>query len=570
MKKSMLMIAVLAMSALAMVSCKKDKEENNGNGITTIFAKMDGSKTGGEKTHLDGTDEDGHTATLWSKGDTVGVFTGTGTPIKYTLASGENTSSATFSGATLSGEAPYCAFYPYMELFTATRNDDNYTVTFTLPATQTYQAPKGGNPTFAEATAPMIAYSTNGSNYTFKNVMGTLKVDLKGTGKVGKLVLIDNNSEAKLYGTATVSVPDETEEPTATISEGGSNTLTLDCGGGVTLFEEAATSFYFVVPVGTLGTEGFKIDVYDIAGTKKATVDKSNAIGDIIRRNVISTTRENVGEVSVRGLFNINDVGGKVYFSQGNLQYQASTKTWRFAENQWNFVGDNSNGNVYENGEKCSNKSIAEDYSGWIDLFGWATSGQAHGGSHTNPWDHGTTGNWYAYNKQNYDLNEAGQSGKADWGYNAISNGLNKEQSGWRTLSQDEWNYLFIHNTWGFGQINGSNGIIILPDGHVPAEFKAASEDANRAWNANTYNYDTWQAMDANGAVFLPAAGYRHNATIYELDECHYWSTRHFDAINSYRLWFQEDPSTPSAFYYAYQTMGRYEGASVRLVKNAN
>lgn len=566
MKKSMLMIAVLAMSALAMVSCKKDKEENNGNGITTIFAKMDGSKTGGEKTHLGGTDEDGYTATLWSEGDTVGVFIGTGAPIKYTLADGKNTSSATFSGATLSGETPYCAFYPYKDSFTATRNDYNYTVTFTLPEKQNYQAPKGGNPTFAEATAPMIAYSTDGSDYTFKNVMGTLKVDLTGTGKVGKLVLIDNDSEAKLYGTATVSVSDETDEPTATISEGGSNTLTLDCGGGVTLFEEA-TSFYFVVPVGTLGTKGFKIDVYDIAGTKKATVDKSNAIGDIIRRNVISTTRENVGEVSVRGLFNINDDGGKVYFSQGNLQYQASTKTWRFAENQWNFVGNNSNGNVYENGVKCNNESIAETYSGWIDLFGWGTSGQAHeGSSHTDPWDHGTSGNWYAYGNQNYDLDSQNPA-TADWGYNAISNGLNKEKSGWRTLSKNEWNYLFNHNTWGFGQINGSNGIIILPEGYVPAGFNAASTDGNRAWGANTYTYETWRAMDANGAVFLPAAGQRDDTTIEKLNECHYWSTKQSSTTNSYRLWFKENPL--EHLYYASQTINRWKGASVRLVKDA-
>lgn len=39
-------------------------------------------------------------------------------------------------------------------------------------------------------------------------------------------------------------------------------------------------------------------------------------------------------------LFTINHNGDQVYFSQGNLQYQASTNTWRFAENQWDFVGD--------------------------------------------------------------------------------------------------------------------------------------------------------------------------------------------------------------------------------------
>ncbi|MBQ3676229.1 MAG: hypothetical protein II926_02525, partial [Bacteroidales bacterium] len=34
----------------------------------------------------------------------------------------------------------------------------------------------------------------------------------------------------------------------------------------------------------------------------------------------------------------------KVYFSKGNLQYQASTGTWRFAENQYDIIGeDNAN-----------------------------------------------------------------------------------------------------------------------------------------------------------------------------------------------------------------------------------
>ena len=44
----------------------------------------------------------------------------------------------------------------------------------------------------------------------------------------------------------------------------------------------------------------------------------------------------------------------QVHFSQGNLQYQASTNTWRFAEMQWDFVGGTDFytgelfGNVYE------------------------------------------------------------------------------------------------------------------------------------------------------------------------------------------------------------------------------
>ena len=39
----------------------------------------------------------------------------------------------------------------------------------------------------------------------------------------------------------------------------------------------------------------------------------------------------------LNGMFSVSN-NTKVYFSQGNLQYQASTDTWRFATNQWDYV----------------------------------------------------------------------------------------------------------------------------------------------------------------------------------------------------------------------------------------
>ncbi|MBQ5532192.1 MAG: Ig-like domain-containing protein, partial [Bacteroidales bacterium] len=50
----------------------------------------------------------------------------------------------------------------------------------------------------------------------------------------------------------------------------------------------------------------------------------------------------------VEHYFTVNGQGGKVLFSPGNLQYQASTNTWRFAEHQYDYVGDGGNhaGNV--------------------------------------------------------------------------------------------------------------------------------------------------------------------------------------------------------------------------------
>jgi len=49
---------------------------------------------------------------------------------------------------------------------------------------------------------------------------------------------------------------------------------------------------------------------------------------------------------AIDGKFTINEDGGQIYFSQGNLQYQASTNTWKFAESQYDYIGD-ANSNLF-------------------------------------------------------------------------------------------------------------------------------------------------------------------------------------------------------------------------------
>ncbi|MBR5436140.1 MAG: hypothetical protein IK120_04675 [Muribaculaceae bacterium] len=114
----------------------------------------------------------------------------------------------------------------------------------------------------------------------------------------------------------------------------------------------------------------------------------------------------------------------QIYFSQGNLQYQASTDTWRFAEHQYDMIGDD-------------NANISSTNSGWIDLFGWGTSGY----NGKNPYMTSTKPSDYG----DGDIDIAGTS--YDWGvYNKISNGGN--QAGlWRTLTNDEWQYLISNRT---------------------------------------------------------------------------------------------------------------------------
>ena len=89
-----------------------------------------------------------------------------------------------------------------------------------------------------------------------------------------------------------------------------------------------------------------------------------------------------------------------VYFSKGNLQYQASTNTWRFAKNQYEAVGgSNGSGNVAPYNTSSANESPSDSQTGWIDLFGWAASGISRDGvnayqpysTSTTSADYGTT-----------------------------------------------------------------------------------------------------------------------------------------------------------------------------------
>ena len=272
----------------------------------------------------------------------------------------------------------------------------------------------------------------------------------------------------------------------------------------------------------------------------------------------------------INSLFSVS-ASQQVYFSQGNLQYQASTHTWRFAEHQNDYVGGNQSGNVYVNEVNCNNGEISSSYDGWIDLFGWATSGYQHGFINCpNPWAVSYHDNdYYAYGNNSKDL-YAGD-GKADWGYNAISNGGNTENSGWRTLTKDEWTYLFYSRTdaaskYGYGKVNGVNGLVILPDDWTLPEGLSFTSDDTYSW-PNVYTTEQWARMEANGAVFLPAAGLRNSTTISEVEDAgYYWSSTHYDDKYAYSVYFLSCALYPLDGDNG--NSGRHYGHSVRLVRN--
>ncbi len=280
------------------------------------------------------------------------------------------------------------------------------------------------------------------------------------------------------------------------------------------------------------------------------------------------TPPSGVPEGAIDGLFTINENGDQVYFSKGNLQYQASTNTWRFAEHQWDFVGGDVAGNVYENGEKCNNELISPYYSGWIDLFGWGTSGYNHGAVCYQPWSTSSdNSNYYAFGSPSNNLVE-----KADWGYNAISNGGN--QNGlWRTLTKQEWEYILNNRNTSSGirfvkaQVNDLYGIIILPDAWANSYYTVNNpNNGSASFTSNIISSLSWNDMETHGALFLPKTGMRIEGGSYGYWECNgdYWSSTVIDDNNASRVMFD----------YSYVGTGiwpqcRFNGRCVRLVKDA-
>lgn len=198
---------------------------------------------------------------------------------------------------------------------------------------------------------------------------------------------------------------------------------------------------------------------------------------------------------AINGLFSVSTTQ-QVWFSQGNLQYIATTNTWRFAINQYDYCGYNNN----------------YVYSSWIDLFIWGT-----GSDPTN------ISQAVAY--------------FTDWGINPISNGGNTANY-WRTLTKNEWDYvLFNRNTssgirYAKAKVNDVNGLLILPDNWNTMTFHLNSTNNSVSSFSNNYiSSEQWDLLQNAGVVFLPTAGTRYAGGIYDVgSQGSYWSSTPYDS----------------------------------------
>ena len=264
------------------------------------------------------------------------------------------------------------------------------------------------------------------------------------------------------------------------------------------------------------------------------------------------------------GTFSVSD-SKKVHFSQGNLQatYDGSSWTWTFAANQYNFIG-NAAGNT-----KVTATSPYISGEGTVDLFGWVGCSSTFDGVA----QYGITSSTATNNINGYGNNST-ENLKFDWGTLAIRNGGNTSNCGWHTLTggnddSAEWKYLFNSRSTSTSYAKAhlfctTYGVILFPDNYTHPTGVAAptgvNATGNTSWNANTYTDVEWAKMEAAGAVFLPAAGSRHESSVRDLEHGYYWSSTTRDKNIAMTVHFRSGGLDPIS------SSNRSDGCSVRLV----
>lgn len=276
------------------------------------------------------------------------------------------------------------------------------------------------------------------------------------------------------------------------------------------------------------------------AEAAKAKEEAAKAAAEQSKAEKPAATTANKGVLS--GLFSVA-ANKKVHFSMGNLQFNPKKYEFRFALHQYDRIGND-------------NTKIAPNYDGWIDLFGYGTSGyMGCEPTETN------TGNQYRQDNianTNY-----------DWGiYNPISNGGNKEGL-WRTLTKEEWNFLFSGRANAAklrakACVNGINGAIILPDDFYEHRVRVPFDSTPNDFAGNTYDLSQWAMLEAAGAIFLPCCGMRKGISMASTPENNwvYWTS------SGYNGQYNNVPAAYNVNIFSSDYNESYKGRAVRLVQD--
>lgn len=489
--------------------------------------------------------------------------------------------------------SPYVAIYPASIL--ADEGADlsgGGTVTVNIPSVFNYETENGRQ----KLDVPMYScnHFVDGCLY-FKHLTGAITVMLTNNTNYPLEVdsIIVTNSAYQLSGSKSITLNAEGNDvvvsPAAKV--GDNNRVVVLGNGKLTIPANTtgqANAVDVQVPVLPVGTNNsaFTIRVRTHrAGTVGAIIfqqsqDEGNKHLDQGKIGYAMAKMDGYGanHMTYVGLFTINAGGDKVFFSKGNLQWSydngathavngggTAAGTWRFALHQYDTVGRVSN-----------NNTLSPASNDWIDLFGWGTSGY----DGKNPYMVGDSDKNYGISGNN---SIAGTN--YDWGrYNAISNGGNLPGI-WRVMSGNggEGNYVMKSRTNSTNNLPlgtnsssacftkatlcGVNGVILFPDGYChPSDANVSGTPSYNISSAVFSSFvvlsdSDWGKMETAGAVFLPAAGYRDEMIMRNVNShVDYWTST--PCGNGEAYFMSYTGATISSHHF------RALGLSVRLVQD--
>lgn len=254
MKKSAL---IMLTAALAFTACQvmETTPLEEGNVLSAVIEQDDMTKTV----------MDDNNNILWSENDQIVAFMKSSYGHKYQVKPAfVGKSYADFSRVTsgngndLSAGNEWehnIAYYPYSETIECLKSGDHYALEVVLPSEQTYVAESFGNGAMA-----MVAVSED-NDITFRNVLGGMKLQLKGSATITSIKVEGKNNE-KLSGAAVVTAYTDGTKPSITMSSDASTSVTLNCFSGIQLNEQTATEFIITIPP-VIFSKGFTVTITD-------------------------------------------------------------------------------------------------------------------------------------------------------------------------------------------------------------------------------------------------------------------------------------------------------------------
>ena len=400
-------------------------------------AIIEGDSETGTKTYIDNNGN-----VRWKQGDLASIFEGSTTNKQYKVSDdsdGKTTAvlqpvkvTGYVAGTALDHNVAYYPYYSFITIEKSELGETEYNLNgVTLPQTQHYAENSFGNGAFPMAA---VTTSTTDRNLKFKNVLGGIKLMIKGTATITSISITNNNTAATaaLCGSAVVRVSNE-GTPSVLLNRitpsSNKRTVTLDCGDGVQLNAETATPFIIALPPTTM-PNGFTVVITDSNG---GHMEITTTLEQTINRSRLLK----MPDITYEGVIDYVDLG-----LPSGLKWAA----WNLGAHVPEEVGD-----YYAWGETEPYYSSLDPLT-WKDGksagYDWASYQWCNGGSVLLT-KYNTIGSCGPVVDNKTILEPADDPVRAKWGGN------------WRMPSAGEWSELIACCTWTWTTQNGAYGYLV-------------------------------------------------------------------------------------------------------------